>query len=72
MTNVISSLASPCAGLQVQTSAPFPSTLTQVPDAIAPHQRVSCAISTATGQLHHSRTETDLHRVPKMEGLSHD
>ena len=32
----------------------------------------SSALSLATRHLHHGRTETDLHRVPKMEGLSHD
>ena len=65
-------LASPRAGFQVQPSAPFPINLTQVPDTIAPHQHVICAISTATGHLHHGRTETSLHSVAEMEEPSHD
>ena len=44
MTNVIP-LASPRAGFQVQPSAPSPATLTQVLDAIAPHQHMSCTMA---------------------------
>lgn len=62
MTNVIP-LASPRAGFPVHTPALSTTTQTQALDAIARHQHVSNAISTATWHLHHGRTEQALGRI---------
>jgi len=63
MTNVIT-LASHRAGIQVQPPAPsHPTPLAQSLDAIARHQHVSNAISTASWHLHHGRTEQALGRI---------
>ena len=62
MTHVIP-MASTRAGFSVQPPAPSPVTQAQALDAIARHQHLSNAISTASWHLHHGRTEQAMSRI---------